>query len=209
MSSDIINEEERVADEQQAEAVEIVRGTIRELCGLNERVVALYRSATVADAVNAMIQNRMGALLIVEDGKLYGMFSERDVLTRVVAQGRVPAETPITDVMTPDPECLSFDDEIVFALNKMIVGGFRHFPILDRSYQTTRRCVETVGNKVGDLQQIHRSSEYIGRCRPTQLGRSVDPSEKRWLIWNPRIRMSSGLWHDAGSIFGPSGKRCV
>lgn len=131
MSSDIIYEEERVACAQQAETAEIIRGTIRELCGLNERVIALDRSATVADAVNAMIQNRTGALLIVEDGILYGMFSERDVLTRVVAQNRVPAETPVTDVMTPDPECLSFDDEIVFALNKMIVGGFRHIPILD------------------------------------------------------------------------------
>ena len=131
MSSDNIDEEERIANEQLAQATEIIRGTIRELSGLNEAVVSLDRSATVADAVNAMIENRMGALLIVEDGKLYGLFSERDVLTRVVAQGRVPAETPITDVMTPDPECLSFDDEIVFALNKMTVGGFRHIPILD------------------------------------------------------------------------------
>ena len=55
MSSDIINDEERVADEQQAETAEIIRGTIRELCGLNECVVALCPSATVADAVNAMI----------------------------------------------------------------------------------------------------------------------------------------------------------
>jgi len=133
MSSDIINEEERVACAQRVETAEIIRGTIRELCGLNQRVIALDRSATVADAVNAMIQNRTGALLIVEDGTLCGMFSERDVLTRVVAQRRVPAETPITDVMTPDPECLSFDDEIVFALNKMIVGGFRHIPILDKN----------------------------------------------------------------------------
>lgn len=78
-----------------------------------------------------MIQNRMGAILIVDDNKLVGLFSERDVLTRVVAQGRIPAETPIVDVMTPDPECLCFDDEIVFALNKMTVGGFRHVPILD------------------------------------------------------------------------------
>ena len=133
MSNHIIDEEERVANEQQAQTTEIIRGTIRELYGLVERVVAICRSATVADAVNAMIENRVGALLIVEDGKLYGMFSERDVLTRVVARGRVPAETPIADVMTPDPECLSFDDEIVFALNKMTVGGFRHIPILDRS----------------------------------------------------------------------------
>ena len=133
MSSDNIEEEERIANEQQVQATEIIRGSIRELTGLNDRVVALDRSATVADAVQAMIQNRMGALLIVEDGKLYGLFSERDVLTRVVAQGRVPAATPIIDVMTPDPECLSFDDEIVYALNKMTVGGFRHIPILDQN----------------------------------------------------------------------------
>lgn len=133
MSSDGIDEEEQIANEQQAQATKLVRGTIRELSGLNERVVSLDRSATVADAVDAMIQNHMGALLIVEDGKLYGLFSERDVLTRVVAKGRTPAETPITDVMTPDPECLSFDDEIVFALNKMTVGGFRHIPILDKN----------------------------------------------------------------------------
>lgn len=133
MSNDIIKEEERVAAEQQVETAEIIRGTIREVCGLSERVVALDRSATVADAVKAMIQNRIGTLLIVEDGKLYGMFSERDVLTRVAAQGRVPEETPIVDVMTHAPECLSFDDEIVFALNKMVVGGFRHIPLLDRN----------------------------------------------------------------------------
>jgi len=133
MSSDIIDEEERVADEQQVETAEIIRGNIRELCGLNERVIALDRSATVDDAVNAMIQNHIGTVLIVEGGKLYGMFSERDVLTRVAAQGQVPAETPIVDVMTPAPECLSFDDEIVFALNKMVIGGFRHVPILDEN----------------------------------------------------------------------------
>lgn len=132
MSSDSIDEEERIANEQQAQDTKMVRGTIRELSGLNKRVVSLDRSATVADAVNAMIQNHMGALLIIEDGRLYGLFTERDVLTRVVAQGRVPAETSIRDVMTPDPECLSFDDEIVFALNKMTVGGFRHIPILDK-----------------------------------------------------------------------------
>jgi CBS domain-containing protein len=133
MSSDIIKEEERVANEQQVETAEIIRGTIRELCGVSGEVISLNRSATVADAVSAMIQNHIGTVLIMEDGKLYGMFSERDVLTRVAAQGRVPAETAIVEVMTHAPECLSFDDEIVFALNKMVVGGFRHVPILDRN----------------------------------------------------------------------------
>jgi len=133
VSNDSIDDEDQVANEQQTRIPEVIRGTIREIYGLDERVGGLSRLDTVADAVNTMIQNRVGALLIVDDGKLLGMFSERDVLTRVVAQGRVPEETPIADVMTPAPECLSFDDDVVFALNKMTVGGFRHIPILDKN----------------------------------------------------------------------------
>ncbi|MEO2016125.1 MAG: CBS domain-containing protein [Fuerstiella sp.] len=132
MSSDGIEEEERIANERMSDPdAEIVHGSIRQLSGLHHTIVALDRSATVDDAVKTMIQHRMGAILIVEDNKLIGLFSERDVLTRVVAQGLVPTDTSIVDVMTADPECLLFDDEIVFALNKMTVGGFRHVPILD------------------------------------------------------------------------------
>ncbi len=132
MSSDGIEEEERIANERLNDPdAEFIHGSIRELSGLHDTIVALDRSATVGDAVQTMIQNRLGVILIVEDNKLIGLFSERDVLTRVVAQERVPAVTPIVDVMTPDLECLHFDDEIVFALNKMTVGGFRHVPILD------------------------------------------------------------------------------
>ena len=67
----------------------------------------------------------------IENEKLMGLFTERDVLTRVVAQDLELASTPIADVMTADPECLSFDHELVFALNKMTVGGYRHVPILN------------------------------------------------------------------------------
>ena len=133
MISDRIEEEERIALEQQRDhEAEVIRGSIRELSGLQEEVVALDSKATVAEAVTAMIDNRVGAVLIIEDQKLLGLFSERDVLTRVVAQGRELAETPLVDVMTPDPECLSFDHKLVFALNKMTVGGYRHIPILDK-----------------------------------------------------------------------------
>ncbi|MEQ9408520.1 MAG: CBS domain-containing protein [Fuerstiella sp.] len=134
MSSDSIDEEARISEERLSDqAAEIICGSIRELAGLKPTVIALPRSATVADAVDAMIENKMGAVLIVEDGQLFGLFTERDILTRVVAAERVPSQTPITEVMTTSPECLSFDDEIVFALNRMTVGGFRHVPILDEN----------------------------------------------------------------------------
>ncbi|MEO1984672.1 MAG: CBS domain-containing protein [Fuerstiella sp.] len=131
MSNDNIEEEERIANEQYAQATEIIRGTIRELPELRERTVSLGRTGTVADALNLMVEHRTGAVLIMEDGKLYGLFTERDVITRIFAQGRAPADTTITDAMTLDPECLSYEHEIVFALNKMTVGGFRHVPILN------------------------------------------------------------------------------
>jgi CBS domain-containing protein len=132
MISDRIDEEERIAFEQQRDdSAEAIRGCLGELTGLHDQVVALGPSATVADAVTAMIDQRVGAVLVIENQKLLGLFSERDVLTRVVSRGRVLSETPIAEVMTPDPKCLSFDHELVFALNKMTVGGYRHVPILD------------------------------------------------------------------------------
>jgi CBS domain-containing protein len=69
-------------------------------------------------------------VLVVEDCRAVGIFTERDVLRRVVSedldQGR-----PVREIMTPSPETLGLDDGIAFALNRMIIGGFRHIPILD------------------------------------------------------------------------------
>jgi CBS domain-containing protein len=53
------------------------------------------------------------------------------VLFRVVGNGREAARTPVADVMTPDPECLTMQDELAWVLNMMAVGGFRHVPIVD------------------------------------------------------------------------------
>ncbi|MEO2017139.1 MAG: hypothetical protein ABGZ53_22520, partial [Fuerstiella sp.] len=66
MSNDNIEEEERIANEQYAQATEIIRGTIRELPELRERTVSLDRTATVADALNLMVEHRTGAVLIME-----------------------------------------------------------------------------------------------------------------------------------------------
>ena len=77
-----------------------------------------------------MISGRIGCALIMDGEKLVGLFSERDVLLKVVAKGLDAASLPVSDVMTPDPECLQHDDAIAYALNKMAVGGYRHVPIL-------------------------------------------------------------------------------
>lgn len=93
------------------------------------QAVTVPEMATIRDAIRLMLDGEMGAVLVVRDGRSVGIFTERDVLRRVAASG-LDLSRPVADVMTPDPEMLSPDDGIAFALNRMIVGGFRHIPIV-------------------------------------------------------------------------------
>jgi CBS domain-containing protein len=110
---------------------------------LQEPVVALpLRSPlifsitdTVTEAMRAMQREHRGCVVVTDDGteqsKLVGIFTERDVLLRIVDRGKNPATLPLSEVMTSDPEVLSVRSTVAFALNKMSVGGFRHVPIVD------------------------------------------------------------------------------
>jgi signal-transduction protein with cAMP-binding, CBS, and nucleotidyltransferase domain len=92
----------------------------------------LPETATIREAIQLMLQRGIGAVLVVKDGRVVGIFTERDVLRRVAVSG-IDLARPVKDVMTPDPEALDLDDGIAFALNRMIVGGFRNVPIVDES----------------------------------------------------------------------------
>jgi signal-transduction protein with cAMP-binding, CBS, and nucleotidyltransferase domain len=93
--------------------------------------------ASVQVAMQAMQQRHRGAILITQDGTLRspltGIFTERDILLRVIDSGRNPASVPLGDVMTHDPESLPFDARLAWALNMMAVGGYRHLPVTDAS----------------------------------------------------------------------------
>jgi CBS domain-containing protein len=92
--------------------------------------VTVSPETPVAETIRLMLDQRIGAVLVVSEAKAAGIFTERDVLRRVVKPG-FDQSRPVRDVMTPDPETLGLDDGIAFALNRMIVGGFRHIPIVD------------------------------------------------------------------------------
>lgn len=93
-------------------------------------------SHTVTQAMRAMQKEHRGCVLITEDGsaetRVLGIFTERDVLERIVDRGRNPATLPLAEVMTRDPESLPQDASVAWVLNKMCVGGFRHVPVVDR-----------------------------------------------------------------------------
>ncbi len=86
---------------------------------------------SVADAIALMKQHGTGCVLVEVEHRLVGIFTERDVLFRVVGSGLEPAETPVSAVMTPDPETLTMNDRLAWVLRMMAVGGFRHAPIID------------------------------------------------------------------------------
>jgi CBS domain-containing protein len=92
--------------------------------------VCLAETATIREAVTLMAERSIGAVLVEQDGRAVGIFTERDVLRRVVLRG-ADLSRPIREVMTRDPETLGADDGIAFALNKMIGGGYRHVPVVD------------------------------------------------------------------------------
>jgi len=83
----------------------------------------------IRQAIALMVEQEIGAVLVEREGKVVGIFTERDVLRRVVLRGLDQGQ-PVGEVMTRDPETLGPDDGIAFALNRMIVGGFRHVPIV-------------------------------------------------------------------------------
>jgi CBS domain-containing protein len=92
-------------------------------------------TSTVSEAMRAMQNEHCGGIVVTEDGttgtRLLGIFTERDVLLRVINRGRNPATLALEEVMTRDPECLPVEANVAWVLNKMSVGGFRHVPVVD------------------------------------------------------------------------------
>jgi CBS domain-containing protein len=93
--------------------------------------VTVPPGTTIGEAARVMKEHRVGCVLVEKAGKLVGIFTERDILTKLVGTGYDPAKVPVDGVMTRNPETLTPEDPIAFALQRMSVGGFRHVPLVD------------------------------------------------------------------------------
>ena len=97
------------------------------------RSVILGHEVRVSKAIEAMRDARIGSVLVTgPDGKLVGIFTERDVLNRIALGEANGATTALRAVMHAKPDTLSPDDEIAYALRIMSHGGYRHVPLVDR-----------------------------------------------------------------------------
>ena len=92
--------------------------------------ICLEVGTAVAKVMELMRDKRIGCVLVTRDGVLAGIFSERDVIVKIVGQ-QLDADAPIDAYMTPNPESLGVNHAIAFALNRMSLGGYRHVPLVD------------------------------------------------------------------------------
>ena len=98
----------------------------------NQDPVALPPEATVKDACQRMRDRRIGAVLIIEaDRRLVGIFTGRDAVHRVLAEGKNAARTTLAEVMSRDPDTMPPGNTAIEALRRMEDGRFRHLPIVD------------------------------------------------------------------------------
>jgi CBS domain-containing protein len=134
MDEDIILEEEAIADERAAEAARlgaaILNQPIRELATLRP-AICVSPKTPVRAAIERMNQGGVGCVLVEDRGRLVGIFTERDVLTKIVGMSIDIDHSTVDALMTRDPETLRPDDRVTYALNKMSIGGFRHIPLVD------------------------------------------------------------------------------
>lgn len=107
----------------------IMKTPIRDLNPLPALTVAPGES--VAGAIRLMQKERHGSVMVLDGQDLVGMFTEHDLLTRIVG-GSVDIEsTPIADVMTRDPKPLREEDTLAHAMHRMAVGNYRHIPVVE------------------------------------------------------------------------------
>jgi CBS domain-containing protein len=96
-----------------------------------EAIHSVGPDTPVTECVRLMTADKIGALIVIEDGRLIGIFTERDALNKVLAGGLDPGNTKVSEVMTRDPYCISPTTTVDDAMKLITKRRFRHLPIVD------------------------------------------------------------------------------
>jgi CBS domain-containing protein len=95
----------------------------------NQVMVSAEGHQTVLEIASLMVQHNIGAVPVLQNGQLVGIFSERDLMSRVVVAGKDPASTTVSEVMTADPLTIAPNDSLETCMTLMKRHGFRHLPV--------------------------------------------------------------------------------
>jgi len=117
-------------------------------------VHSIRPDAPVIEALRLMADKGIGAVLVLEGGKLAGIFSERDYARKIALVGRSSADTPVRDIMTAELHSVSPDDSVEHCMQVVTDGRIRHLPVLERG--------ELVGLvSIGDLVKAMIEEQQI------------------------------------------------
>ena len=117
---------------------------------------------SVTECVRQMNEQKIGAMLVMEDDHLLGIFTERDSITKVLGKGLEPATTKVSEVMTKDPYCVAPSTSLDDAMNIITNRRFRHLPVVQNgkvlgmvsSGDLTHRLVQDRSGEVRELVDI-------------------------------------------------------
>ncbi len=119
-------------------------------------VYSVAATATVSDAVRVMNQHKVGSILVMSGGELSGIFTERDVLTRVIAAGRVPTTTAIAEVMTQNPVTVGPHATVEDVMTLISEKRCRHLPVLEEGGNRVIGMI-SIGDVLRWLVESHRA----------------------------------------------------
>jgi CBS domain-containing protein len=95
----------------------------------NQVAISAEPHQTVLEIASLMVEHNIGAVPVMQNGRLLGIFSERDLMSRVVVGGKDPALTKVSQVMTEDPLTVAPNDSLETGMTLMKRHGFRHLPV--------------------------------------------------------------------------------
>lgn len=94
-------------------------------------VLTMPEAANLMEVVAIMAQRNVGSVVVVRETKVVGIFTERDLLVKVVGKRKKPEELTLVDVMTKNPKTASMNDSVTDSMRRMSQGRFRHLPVVD------------------------------------------------------------------------------
>jgi len=144
--------------------------TVKEILGpVNKAILSISKDKSVADAISQLVEHEVGALIVVEDDKPVGMFTERDVLKCWTRKGERPfRDIKVAEVMTVNMIIAEQDDDLCYVTTIMIKNRIRHLPVLDKNKIIAMLSIrDVVKAQVSDLRaENHYLKDYIADKYP-------------------------------------------
>ena len=142
---------------------------VRSIMPRGREIWSLPPDACVIDAIEMMAEKRIGSLLVVEEGRLAGIISERDYARKVILQGRSSKDTPVRDIMTSPVIVVTPDQTVGECMRLLTENRIRHLPVIDRGEIAGLVSMGDLVKHVIDTQQetIGRLNAYIAGAYPS------------------------------------------